>query len=81
MRNKRGAKIKLITDAELKQDLEGFYDRLEATRDKLAALPTEYLPYPQHKRREQKRRVYEDEIAHVKRLIAIAEEALTTESV
>lgn len=73
--------MRLITDAELKQDLEGFYDRLEATRDKLAALTTGYLPYPKHKRREQKRRVYEDEITHIKNLIRIAEGALTIENV
>jgi len=73
--------MRLITDAELNQDLEGFYDRLAATRDKLDALPTGYLPYSQHKCRQQKRRAYEEEIAHVKRLIGIAEKALTIENV
>jgi hypothetical protein len=68
--------MKIITDAELKKDLEGFYERLQIARNKLANLPAGHLPYQEHKKREQARRILEDEINHVKRLIGIAEEAL-----
>jgi len=69
--------MQLITNAEIKQDIEDFELRIQAAQQKLSELPAGQLPYQEHKRREQQRRVYEDEIKHVKRLIGYAEEALT----
>jgi hypothetical protein len=70
--------MKIITDAELQQDLVDLYDRLQIARSKLNNLPVGYLPHKEHKKRGQKRRILNDEIEHVKRLIGIAEEALST---
>lgn len=69
--------MKLLTDYEVREDLEGFYERLQITRSKLAELPEGYLPNKEHKKREKARRILNDEIRHVNKLINIAQEALT----
>jgi len=66
----------LLTDEELQKDLAGFDRRLQASREKLAALPDGYLPYQEHKKREKTRRILESDRRHIQNLIHIAEEAL-----
>jgi hypothetical protein len=41
--------MKQLTDDELRQDLEDYYERLQITRNKLAILPVGYLPYQEQK--------------------------------
>ena len=61
----------------MSDDIESFKERIASAQAKLESLPVGFLPYPQHKQREKKRRDLKAEINHVKRLIAIAQEALT----
>jgi hypothetical protein len=69
-------KMEILTDAEIKQDILEFKDRISAARQKLADLPAGYLPYPEHKKREKIRRDLEGDIRHVQKMISIAQEAL-----
>lgn len=66
----------ILTDEDIREDIRAFEARIAAARDKLAALPEGFLPLQEHKKREQTRQIYEDEIKHVKRLIGYAMEAL-----
>jgi adenine specific DNA methylase Mod len=68
--------MKLLTNSELMDDLEGYYDRLQIAKNKLANLPVGYLPIDENEKREKARRVLNDEIRHVENLIKIATEAL-----
>jgi hypothetical protein len=66
----------ILTDDDIREDIRGFERRIQDAKDKLAALPEGYLPYQEHKKREKARRVLEDDVAHVRRIIHIAEESL-----
>jgi hypothetical protein len=69
-------KMEILTDAEIKQDILEFQDRISAARQKLADLPEGYLPYSERRKREKKRKDLEDNIRHVEKMISIATEAL-----
>lgn len=69
--------MKLLTDDELKEDLQGFYDRLQDARNKLSELPETAGTWKERKKLAEKKRILNDEIRHVHRLIDIAREALT----
>ena len=62
---------------DIKQDIEGFRNRISVAREKLTSLSTGYLSYPEHKKREKIRLGLENEIEHVRNLIKIARQALT----
>ena len=66
----------ILTNEMIRSDLAGFQGRLQEARDKISKLPAGYLPYQEHKKREQTRRVLNDEIDHVKNLIHITNEAI-----
>ena len=68
--------IMILTDEDIKQDIAGFEARIQEAQDKLDMIPNGYLPYNEHRKREAARQAYADEIAHVKRLIGYAREAL-----
>lgn len=65
-----------LTDADIRKDIRGFEQRIQAARDKLAELPVGYLPYQKNKKREKQRRDLQAEIEHVQNLIGYAREAL-----
>ena len=65
-----------ITDEGIRQDIEQFRERISKAQAKLNELPdTAWTPKDRKKLKTQ-RKVLVDEIAHVKGLINIAEEAL-----
>lgn len=65
-----------ITTEDILKDIEGFQSRVSIAREKLAMLPTGFLPYPEHKRREKQKRKLQAEVVHVGKLISIARENL-----
>lgn len=69
----------ILTTEIILEDIAKYRRRIEAARGKLAALPEEYVPYPEYKKREAARRSLENEIQHVEKLIEIAREALHDE--
>ena len=60
----------------IKEDIDRFRIRIAEARQKLSELPVGLLRYPEHRRRELKRAVYQGEIEHVQRLIQYAMEGL-----
>lgn len=67
----------ILTDEDILQDIEGFQQRISQAEDKMAALPETANTWQANKKLANKRHILESEIEHVKRLIGIAEEALT----
>ncbi len=65
-----------LTRKEILNDIEVFKERIRAAEKKIAALPQKANGYKERKKLKLKRRVLEQEIEHVKGLIAIASEAL-----
>lgn len=65
-----------LTVADIDQDITDFEKRIEKAKDRLRALPSGWLPYAQHRKREKLRQDLQAEIEHVKRLIGYAREAL-----
>ena len=68
--------MQILTDDEIKNDIQSFQDMIFRAKEKLADLPGGHLPYSEHRKRELQRRQLEDEIKHVQKLIEIATEAL-----
>ncbi|UCE55763.1 MAG: hypothetical protein JSV31_10015 [Desulfobacterales bacterium] len=65
-----------LTTKDILSDIEGFKERIYKAQQKLQILPKN-SPGPQERKRMKfKRRILEQEIDHVKRLIRIAKEAL-----
>ena len=64
-----------LTRKQIERDIENFRTRIEAAKAKLKSLPTGYLPYPECKKREEKRKQFQSEIVHVENLISIAKES------
>jgi predicted nucleic acid-binding Zn-ribbon protein len=67
----------VLTDEDIQEDIRGFEQRIQDARGKLSELPETDGTWQAGKKLADKRRVLESEIEHVKRLIGIAEEALT----
>ncbi len=67
--------MEILTDQEIKADIQEYQKRISAAREKLESLPEGHLG----KKREHQRRLFEDEIGHVEGLIRIATEALNDE--
>jgi predicted nucleic acid-binding Zn-ribbon protein len=65
-----------LTAKDIQRDIEGFQNRIQAAREKLAELSAGYLPYQKHKKREKQRRDLQAEIEHVQKLRGYAREAL-----
>lgn len=73
-----GKKImQILTDEQIESDIEAFRARISAAQKKIDMLPGGHLPYLQHKKRKEQRRLLNEEIVHVQRLAAYAQEALT----
>lgn len=70
-----------LTGQEIEQDITGFKARISAAQSKLESLPDGYLDFKKHKKREQQRRLLEDDIQHVQKLISYAQEALNEYSI
>ena len=68
----------LLTDEDILEDIREFEQRIQAARDKLSELPETADTWPAKKKLKEKRYILGSEIEHVKRLISIAEEALST---
>lgn len=68
--------MQILTDQEIKQDILEFQDRISIARQKLENLPEGFLPFQEHKKREQKRYDLESEIKHIQKIIEIATGAL-----
>ena len=65
-----------LTNADIREDIREFKQRIQTAREKLAELPEGYLPYTEHKKREKQRRDLQAEIEHVQKLIRYAGEVL-----
>ena len=68
-------KIMKLTASSIEEDIRVFEQRIKVAEDKLAELPSGYLPYSEHKKREHQRRVYQDEIRHVENILTYARQA------
>lgn len=66
----------MITVEEIQNDIREFEEQIHHAQQALAGLPLGRLPYPDHKRREQRRRELTDDIIHINRLIGYAQEGL-----
>jgi hypothetical protein len=67
----------ILTDEDILQDIKDLEKRIQDARDKLVALPETVGTWQARKNIMGQRRILLDEIAHVLRLISIAEEAIT----
>ena len=67
----------ILTDEDILQDIENFKKRIQDAKAKLAKLPETAETWPARKKLDEKRRILTSEIEHVKRLIGIAEGAIT----
>jgi hypothetical protein len=65
-----------LTAAVIQKDIAKYRERIRVVRDKLAQLPMTASHWRDRKKLISKRRYLEGEIAHVKKLIGMAEEAL-----
>lgn len=65
-----------LTEENILKDIEVFKKRIRNAQEKIAALPQKATGYKKRKKLKLKRRVLEQEIEHVKGMIAIASEAL-----
>jgi len=65
-----------LTKADIEKDIVAFEQRIMVAQSRLTDLPTGYLPFKQHKKWERAKQQLLDEIVHVRRLIAIAEEGI-----
>jgi hypothetical protein len=65
-----------LTRKEILNDIEVFKERIRAAEEKISALLQKAKGYKERKKLKFKRRALEQEIEHVKGLIAIAKEAL-----
>ena len=66
----------MLTAQQVEQDFKQWQARLDKAQQVLVELPKGRLPYPEHKKREKRRRQNEAEIQHVKGLFRIAREGL-----
>jgi hypothetical protein len=67
----------LLKDDDIREDIRGFEKRIQDAKDKLSELPVTAGTLQARQNLKEKRRILTSEIEHVKRLIGIAEEALT----
>ena len=68
--------MQILTDQEIRGDIQNYEQRITAAREKLAMLPEGYLSFANHKKREKERRELQTEIQHVQTLIRYAQGAL-----
>ena len=66
----------ILTDQEIKEDIEEFQFRISIARQKIIDLPAGHIPVADHKKREKIRRDLQDDIRHIEKMISIALEAL-----
>ena len=66
----------MLTQKQIEQDFKQWQARLDKAQRVLVELPKGRLPYPEHKRRENRRQQNESEIQHLKGLFRIAREGL-----
>jgi predicted nucleic acid-binding Zn-ribbon protein len=67
----------ILTNEDIQEDIRGFEKRIQDAREKLSKLPQKAVSWKEHKKLDEKKRILNEEINHVKNLISIAEEALT----
>ena len=65
----------ILTQADIQADIEAYQARIQSARDKLATMPATASTYKEQKRLKAQRRVLQDEIIHVYRILAYAEAA------
>lgn len=65
-----------LTDEMVLNEIESFEDRIKIAKLALASLPATAANYKDRKKIQVRRRVLQDEINHVYRLISIAKEAM-----
>lgn len=68
-----------LTQDDILNDIAGYEERITAAKNKLVLISTEFLPYPEHKKRETRKDDLLDDIKHVENLIKIAKSALEIE--
>jgi len=66
----------MLTQAEIKSDIDAYRDRIRKAKAHLEMLPSEADTFAQRKKIKPKRHHLETEIVHVQSLIKIAESAL-----
>lgn len=68
-----------LTASDIREDIRAFQARIQADRDKLAALPDGQMSYPIRKRIDKQRRALEDDVRHIEQLLIYAREGLLNE--
>jgi len=66
----------ILTNEDIRQDIRRFEQRIQDARDKLSALPETAGTWQARKKLDEKKRILNDEIRHVNKLIDMAREAL-----
>ena len=66
----------ILTNDMILDDIAEFQNRIQISREKLAALPATAIDWKEHKKIKAKRNEMESEISHIKILIGYAKEAL-----
>lgn len=66
----------LLTDEDIREDIRNYEERIQAARDKLAALPADTANWKGRKKNKAKRRELKNEITHILKLIEYAKKAL-----
>ena len=67
-----------LTDEDILKDIEGFKARINQAKERLAALPATAPDWKGRKKLAEKKRILNDDIRHVRKLIDIAQRALST---
>ena len=68
----------ILTNEDIREDIRGFEKRIQDARSKLTALTEKAGNWQDRKKLAEKRRILNDEIRHVSKLIDMAQEALST---
>ena len=69
-------KIMDLTAKDIKADIKDLKNKIATARKKLKSLPTGYIPYTEHRKRERERCRLLNEVDHLKDVIKIAREGL-----
>jgi len=68
----------MLTNEDIREDIRGFEKRIQDAKKKLAKLPETAGTWQDRKKLAEKKRILNDEIRHVRKLIDMAQEALST---
>ncbi len=67
----------ILTREDIQADIDQYQARIQSARDSLASLPAKSTDWKQRKKLKARRRVLQEEVDHVNRLIGYANKALS----